>query len=66
MGLSPLPAGPGRFSSFLCDRKGVKLSPSERRTLLQGLDAVQSVTDAAGWSIKGAIDEPWAGRVWKD
>lgn len=43
-----------------------KLNPSERRALLQRLDAVRSVTDAVGWGVKDAVDELWAERVWED
>jgi hypothetical protein len=43
-----------------------KLNPSERRTLLQRLDAVRSATDAVGWGVKDAMDELWAERVWED
>jgi hypothetical protein len=40
-----------------------KLDPSERRALLQRLDAVRSVTDAVGWGVKDAMDELWAEHV---
>jgi hypothetical protein len=37
-----------------------KLGPSERKTLLQRLDAVRSATDAIGWGVKDAMDELWS------
>jgi hypothetical protein len=40
-----------------------RLNPSERRPLLQRLDAVRSATDAVGWGVKDAMDELWAERV---
>jgi hypothetical protein len=43
-----------------------KLNPSERRALLQRLDAMRSVSDAVGWGVKDAMDELWAEHVWED
>ena len=43
-----------------------KLKPSERRALLQRLDAVRSATDAGGWGVKDAMDELWAEHMWED
>jgi len=43
-----------------------KLNPSERRTLLQRLDAVRLAADAVGWGVKDAMDELWAEHVWDD
>lgn len=43
-----------------------KLDPSERKALLQRLDAVRSATDTIGWGVKDAMDELWAEHVWED
>ena len=43
-----------------------KLNPSERRTLLQRLDAVRLAADAVGWGVKDAMDELWAEHVLED
>jgi hypothetical protein len=43
-----------------------KLSSSERRALLQLLDAVRSATNVVGWGVKDAMDELWVEQVWED
>jgi hypothetical protein len=43
-----------------------KLDPSERKALLQRLDAVRSATDAIGWGVKDAMDKLWAEYAWQD
>ena len=43
-----------------------KLDPSERRALLQRLDAVRSIPAAVGWGVKDAMDELWAEHVGED